>query len=228
MSRFALQFLTRYYCVRTPHPMPEPVFRLRFHLTRKHTCVCGEKVDPFGYHGLSCREAAARGRQRRHAQVNEVLVRALRAADVRAELKPSLMQRDDGKRRPDGATLDPWTSGRIMVWDFTCPDTLAASYVNQSAASAGSIAARAEQNKRTKYVLLMQSEGVLFTPIAIETLGTWGPAAVEICKEIGSRLAIESGDPRSLFFLKQRLGLAVQRGNAASISGTAPTEEVLL
>jgi len=147
---------------------------------------------------------------------------------VRAELEPHLMQRDDGKKRPDGASLDAWTSGRILVWDFTCPDTLAASYVAQSAAAAGSAAARAEQNKRSKYVKLVRSEGVIFTPIAIETLGTWGPAAMEICREIGSRLAVETGDPRSLFFLKQRLGLAVQRGNAASITGTAPTEEVLL
>jgi len=78
--------------------------------------------------------------------------------------------------------------------------TLAASYVAQSAAAAGSAAARAEQNKRAKYVNLVRSEGVLFTPIAIETLGSWGPAAMEICKEIGSRLAVETGDPRSLFF----------------------------
>src|SRR6267154_4683981 len=147
-------------------------------LTRKHACICGVEVDPLGHHGLSCREGAARGRQRRHAQAIDILVRALSASDVRAELESHLMQRDDGKMRPDGATLDPWTSGRILVWDFTCPDTLAASYVNQSAASAGSAAARAEQIKRTKYVQLMQSEGVLFTPIAIETLGTWGPAAV--------------------------------------------------
>ena len=97
-----------------------------------------------------------------------------------------------------------------------------------SAASAGSAAARAEQLKRTKYSRLSQSGNILFMPMAIETLGTWGPAATELCKDIGSRLASTSGDPRALPFLRQRLGLAVQRGNAAAISGTSPRADVLV
>ena len=32
----------------------------------------------------------------------------------------------DGKR-PDGATVMPWREGRALVWDATCPDTLAPS-----------------------------------------------------------------------------------------------------
>ena len=64
-------------------------------------------------------------------------------------------------------------------------------------------------------------------PMAIETLGTWGPAATELCKDIGSRLASTSGDPRALPFLRQRLGLAVQRGNAAAVSGTSPRADIL-
>ena len=64
-------------------------------------------------------------------------------------------------------------------------------------------------------------------PIAIETLGTWGPSAEELCKDIGSRLSVITGEPRSTQFLKQRLSLAVQRGNAAAVSGTAPSEDIL-
>jgi hypothetical protein len=197
--------------------------RLGAPLVRPHTCVCGADVDSLGHHGLSCRRSS--GRQRRHAQANDVLVRAIRAADVQAELEPRFLQMG-GEKRPDGATLDPWSHGRCLAWDFTCPDTVAPSYVNNSASSVGSAALKAEQNKILKYSQVTLAGNILFAPFAIETLGSWGPSATELCREIGSRLAAISGDPRSHTFLVQRLMLAVQRGNAASIAGTHPLVNV--
>ena len=190
---------------------------------RRHACVCGVEVDPLGYHGLSCRRSA--GRQRRHAQANDIIARALRAADVQVQLEPHFLFRDDGLR-PDGTTLDPWSAGRHLVWDFTCPDTLAPSHLVQSAAQAGSAAADAEASKCAKYSKLRQKAENIFVPLAIESLGTWGPSASSLCKEIGARLATSTGDPRALYFLRQRLGLAVQR-DAASISGTSPQADIL-
>ena len=118
--------------------------------------------------------------------------------------------------------------GRNLVWDFTCPDTLAPSHLAHSSTSAGSAAARAEQLKRLKYSELIRRDDIIFVPMAIESLGAWGPATAEICKDIGSRLSLSSGDTRALPFLRQRLGLAVQRGNAAAISGTSATADALL
>jgi len=148
--------------------------------------------------------------------------------DVQVELESRSLLRDDGRKRPDGATLDPWSHGRPLIWDFTCPDTLAPSHVASSATAAGSAAAQAERNKRAKYSRLSQDGNVLFAPIAIETLGTWGDSAAAICKEIGSRLASLSGDSRSLMFLKQRMSLAIQRGNSASVAGTFTGGDVAL
>ena len=200
--------------------------RLGAPLVRAHTCGCGIDVDSKGHHGLSCRRSA--GRQRRHAQANDVLARAFRSADVHVELEPHSLFRDDGKKRPDGATLDLWSHGRPLIWDFTCPDTLAPSHVAASASAAGSAAAQAEVNKRAKYSSLAQAGNVQFAPLAIETLGTWGESATALCKELGARLASHSGDPRSLMFLKQRLSLAIQRGNAASVAGTFTRGDVAL
>src|SRR6188768_1897386 len=87
------------------------------------------------------------GRHRRHALVNEVILRAIRSLDTHAELEPPRLLREDGKR-PDGATLDPWHSGRYLVWDFTCPDTLAPSHLNLSSQAAGSVAEQAETQGR--------------------------------------------------------------------------------
>ena len=94
--------------------------RLGVPLVRPHRCVCGSEGDSSGHHGLACRRSA--GRHRRHTLANDVLVRAVRAVEVHAELEPPRLLRGDGKR-PDGATLDPWSGGRYLVWDFTCPDT---------------------------------------------------------------------------------------------------------
>jgi len=81
-------------------------------------------VQPNGNHDMSCRRSS--GRQSRHHAVNAILARTLRSVDVPAMLEPPDLIRGDGKR-PDGMTIVPWSGGRTMVWDFTCPDTLVCS-----------------------------------------------------------------------------------------------------
>src|ERR1700759_2117014 len=198
---------------------------LRFgaHLVRAHKCLCDAEVEADGRHGLACRQSA--GRHRRHSLANDVIIRAIRATEVHAELEPPRMLRGDGKR-PDGATLDPWSSSKYLVWNFTCPDTLAPSHLRQSSLAAGSATINAETRKNIKYAELVLSGDLIFAPIAIETLGVWGPSALSLCADIGGHLARLTGDLRASSFLKQRLGLAVQRGNAAAVVGTHPQSDV--
>jgi hypothetical protein len=56
--------------------------------------------------------------------------------------------RDDGKR-PDGATLIPWS--QRLIWDVTCVDTLADSYIRKTSIIAGSAAEEANKRKHDKY-----------------------------------------------------------------------------
>ena len=104
------------------------------------------------------------------------------------------------------------------MWEFTCPDTLAASHIQETGSRAGAAALSAEQMKTNKYSVFAPAYDVV--PIAIETLGSWGPAALEFAADLGRRLALVTGDPRSGAFLRQRLAISVQRENAASIRGT--------
>ncbi|KPJ21420.1 Paired box protein Pax-2-B [Papilio machaon] len=53
-------------------------------------------------------------------------------------------------------------------------------------------------------------------------LGPWGPSARRLFKETAKRLVYITGDRRHSSYLGQRISLAIQRGNAASIFGTLP------
>ena len=61
--------------------------------------------------------------------------------------------RNDG-RRLDGATLIPWSAGKYMALDATVVHTCAASYLSQTAISAGSSAEQAAVRKYEKYATL--------------------------------------------------------------------------
>lgn len=182
-----------------------------------HVCHCGAKVTRLGLHGLSCIKSA--GRTSRHASLNDILRRALVTAGVPAVLEPSGLARDDGKR-PDGMTLVPWKLGRPLVWDATCVDTLAPSHLSGTSSRAGAAANTAENLKRRKYAAI--DSGCMFEPFGVETLGPWGPGAHAVYKELAKRVVEASGDQRAGGYLAQRIGIAIQRGNAASLMGTLP------
>ena len=82
----------------------------------------------------------------------------------------------------------------------------------------GAVAQQAEDRKMQKYKHL--DSCYFFTPVAIETSGVFGPKTTELLKELGHRLRQVSGEANSFAYLTQRLSVAIQRGNAASVLGT--------
>lgn len=186
--------------------------RVGAEVCESHVCRCGRGMDSLGLHGLSCRYNA--GRIPRHSALNDIIKRALQAAGIPAMLEPVGIDRGDGKR-PDGITMFPFIGGRCLCWDATCVDTYADTHLYSSAVLAGSAARAAEEKKRRKYAAL----GVRyrFEPVALETTGVYGDTTGALLSEIGSRLTEATGDRRETLWLEQRVGLAVQRGNACSI-----------
>ena len=64
-------------------------------------------------------------------------------------------------------------------------------------------------------------------PVAMETMGCFAPMGLQFIKDLGKRIIEINGDKRSTIYLFQRLGIATQRGNAASITGTLPSSRTL-
>ena len=107
--------------------------------------------------------------------------RSLDSARIPNHLKPSGLYRSDG-RRPDGAFIVPWKEGRVLLWDATCPDTLAPSYLSFATAEAGAVAREAKHQKQVKISHLENSH--YFVPIAIKTLGAMRHEARSFPKEL--------------------------------------------
>ena len=119
--------------------------RLGVALCRPHKChQCGTEVDHLGLHGLSCRES--QGLHSRHTAVNDLFKRSLASAKIPSLLEPTGIACSDG-RRLDGISVMPWKNGWTLVWDATCPATLAPSHVALAAREAGLVASQAERQK---------------------------------------------------------------------------------
>ncbi|MEL7309522.1 MAG: hypothetical protein AAGK05_17820, partial [Pseudomonadota bacterium] len=104
---------------------------------------------------------------------------------------------------------------------LTCVNTLAASHINSAASHATAPSIRAEDKKHRKYASL--SERFIFIPVAIETLGCWGPEAMGFVNDLGRRLSTVSGDSRASNFLKQKISVAIMRDNADCIKQSFPS-----
>ena len=139
--------------------------RLGLNICEPHTCPCGANVDARGLHGLACKRSA--GRSTRHQQLNDLIWRELKRADIPSTKEPTGLLRGDGKR-PDGLTLVPWQAGKCLTWDATVVDTLASSYVSVTATRVGGAADAAAERKSLKYASITNTH--IFVPVAIETL----------------------------------------------------------
>ena len=126
----------------------------------------------------------------------------------------------NGSNGPCDMTVMPWKSGRVLVWDATCPDTFAPSHLQLATREAGAVADQAERRKIVKYIELAATHH--FIPVAIESTGVFGPQAHAFFRKLGRRIKEETGEPLSLHYLYQRIAVAIQRGNAAAVLGTSP------
>ena len=183
----------------------------------EYTCICNEKVGVLGTHGLQCK--MSKDQLSRHHLVNDILTRALTMANVPAMLGTAGIVSEDNKQ-PDGMSNVPWSQGRHLIWDFTCPDTLAPSHLPATSVEVGSAAKAAQERKMVKYQSVAADH--IFVPITIETLGPMGPEAKRFLQELGRRLNNHTGKSNSASFLRQQISMAIQKGNALAMMGSMP------
>src|SRR6218665_979934 len=116
--------------------------------------------------------------------------------------------------------LIPWNDGRTLLWDATVVhvDTVAASYITETAAAAGGAAEIAATRKHAKYSELERRYTVV--PGTVETFGPINREGIAFLTETGSRLCRATGDARETSLLFQSLSATIQRFNAVAFQGT--------
>ena len=85
------------------------------------------------------------------------------------------------------------------------------------ARNARAVAAKGERDKRAKYGTMLQE--FIFVPFVIESTGVWGGEALNFVREIGRRIRSRDDNPRAADFIRQRIAVELQRGNARLIAG---------
>ena len=179
--------------------------RLGIKCFEPHKCPCNADINSLGSHCFTCKRN--NGRILRHTMVNEIISRALKSANCPNIQEPAYL--DEG-RRPDGITTIPFRNGLPLAWDFTCPHPLVPSAIEVNKKTSD-LCNQKEILKIKKYECLKDSYD--FRAIAIDSLGAYGPIAFSSIKEIGKRQFEFSGCNTSCFFLRQRISIAIQKGN---------------
>lgn len=183
--------------------------RLGAEICEPYTCLCGYPVDKFGTRGLSC--IKKKGTFIRHIMLNDLLSKALSTAGFPSALEPPGLVRADGKRA-DGMTLVPWMKGKCLVWDATCVDTIASSYLPSTSKKAGAAANQASLRKEKLYEDIFIKHN--FLAFAVETFGTFSEDTKLFVKKLGPILNSKSGNVYAKTFFVNKISLAIQRGNA--------------
>ena len=179
--------------------------------------ACSLPSDRMGDHALGCRNSG--DRITRHNILRDVIFEAAAAAD----LGPKKEERHllpGSTARPGDVMIRRWANGKDAAIDVTVTSPLASSYVAGAAAKAGSTLEKACQRKLRETAEACRQEGLVFLPLAMETLGGLHAGAVSLVKQIAAALARKNGQEESVVTsqLFGRLSLNLMRGNALMLS----------
>ena len=184
--------------------------------------ACLRPSDALGDHAMCCGFGGERISRHNH------LRDALYETAVAAGLGPvkegrALLPGDD--RRPADILVPNWAGGRDAAMDVTVVTPLQTATVAEAAVTPGYALTFAYQRKIRGAAEDCRREGIAFLPLVVESLGGWHSAAEAEVRKLGAALARQSGQEESevLRHLWGRLGLLLQRGNAAILGNRLPT-----
>ena len=134
-----------------------------------------------------------------------------------------------GKARPGDVFIRRWSDGKDAALDVTVTSPLASSNLADATACPGGALEKAYDRKMRDTADACRQQGLVFLPIALETLGGMHHLAVNQLKRLGAALARHTGsDEREVVSqLMQKISLHLMRGNAAMITSRRPDVDFL-
>jgi hypothetical protein len=172
-------------------------------------CSCGVVVQRDGMldHFAACVRVSGITKIHRHNEVQAALVAGVRRLGLSAIPSPTGYHADSA-RNPD--VLVSFPAGAMVCLDVSIVHPTAASHVVAAAKEKGVVASRMEAAKVAKHSGAAAAYGHAFSAFVLETYGLCGPAAEKFLKSA----AVASLVPGAYRELRERVAVAVQRGNA--------------
>ena len=183
---------------------------------------CRGASDILGDHAISC--GIGGERIARHNHVRDALFQtAVQAGLGPVREPPGLLPGSDD--RPADVLIPFWTNGQDTALDVTVVNPLQAGLVVRASQEGQSAVESAHYGKVRKYEERCASEGISFTPLAVDTLGGWHPVALAAITRLGRQLARNVGkeDDDCIRHLRQRLAVLLVRDNVALLCARTPT-----
>ena len=154
---------------------------------------------------------------------------ALHSTAVKAALGPTkegqyLLPGEGGK--PADIFIPRHAGGKDAALDVTVVNPLQAALVSQAAETPGHALKVAHKRKLDKSWQACNQQGIVFLPLAVESLGAWHKSAILEIKKLGSALARHTGEEeitttRHLF---QQLSIALVKENAGLMNNRNPSD----
>ena len=135
--------------------------------------ACKAPSDRLGDHALCC------GNEGERIARHNALRDALHSTAAAASLGPSKEVRfliPGSDKRPADVFLPYWCSGRDTAWDVTVTHSLQKSTVTKAVTLPGHAANKAYTRKMREAWEECRRQGIVFTPLALETLGGMAPS----------------------------------------------------
>ena len=187
--------------------------------------ACGQPSDRMGVHAMNC--AWQGERIARHNALRDTLHATAAAAALGPAKEGRFLLPGEGGR-PADVLIPGWASGKDVAIDVTVINPLQDALVTDAGASPGHALEVAHKRKLDKSWAPCHRQGIIFTPLAVESLGAWHPSAITELKRIGSALARHTGEEEGVTIsrLFQRLSVCLMRGNAALFNNRCPPEQL--
>ena len=184
--------------------------------------ACLKQSDILGDHAMNCGTGGER--IARHNHLRDAIFETASQAGL-GPVKEGRFLLPGVDRRPADVLLPNWAAGKDVALDLTVINPLQEATVGEAANTPGHALTFAFQRKVRQVEEECRRVGISFLPLASESLGGWHEIASKEVRKLGSALSRHTGQEESevIGHLWGRLGILLQRGNAAILENRVPS-----
>ena len=184
--------------------------------------ACLRPSDILGDHAMCCGTGGER--IARHNHLRDAVFETAAAAGL-GPVKEGRFLLPGCDRRPADVLVPNWAQGRDAALDVTVVTPLQQETMALAATTPGHALTFAYERKIRGAEEACRRQGIAFIPLAAESFGGWHGAGEREVRKLGAALARHTGQDESeaVHHLWGRLGVLLQRGNAAILGNRIPS-----